>query len=63
MLLWRIDPLLGNETAVAMQRSGKDASTAIELLLEMVFSMCSVQRSYLEDNRSDPIEGGRIPPS
>jgi hypothetical protein len=59
--MWRIDSLLGkdletnNETAVAMQRRGKHASTTIELLLETAFSMCSLPRSYLEDNWGDPI--------
>jgi hypothetical protein len=60
MILWRIDPLLGkdletsNETiALVMQRSGKYASTATELLLETVFSTWSVPMSYLEDNWGD----------
>jgi hypothetical protein len=62
MLLWRIDPLIGKgletndeTTAVAMQRRGKDASKTRELLLEIVFSLWSVQRSYLEENWSDPV--------
>jgi hypothetical protein len=37
-------------TPVAMQRHGKRASTTVELLLETVFSMWSVTRSYLEDH-------------
>jgi hypothetical protein len=50
-----IYPLLGkiletsNETAsVVMQWSGKHASTTIELLLETVFSMWTMPRSYLK---------------
>jgi hypothetical protein len=42
-------------TAVVMQRRCKHASTTIELMLETVFSMWSVPRSYLEDNWGDPI--------
>jgi hypothetical protein len=30
-------------------------NTIIELLLETVFSVWSVPRSYLEDNRGDPV--------
>jgi hypothetical protein len=55
--MWRIHPLLGknletnNEaTTVAMQRLGKHASTTTESLLETMFSMWPVLRSYLEDN-------------
>jgi hypothetical protein len=58
--MWHIDPLIckdlerNNETkAVAMQWRGKHASTIIELMLETVFSMWSVLRSYLEDNWGD----------
>jgi hypothetical protein len=50
-MLWRIDPLLGKDletnkeiTAVAMQRSCKHAYTTMELLLETVFCIRSVQR-------------------
>jgi hypothetical protein len=60
VVLCLIDPLLGtdleisNETiAVVMQRSGKYASTTVELLPETVFSMWPVPRSYLEDNWGD----------
>jgi hypothetical protein len=56
-ILWRIDPMLGTDietnnktTAVAKQRRGKHASTTIDLLLETVFSIRSVQSSYLGDN-------------
>jgi hypothetical protein len=57
MILWRIDPLLGEDLeknneaiAVVTQRRGKHASTTIQLLLETVFSMWSVSRSYVEEN-------------
>jgi hypothetical protein len=49
-VLWRVDPLLGKDletnnetTAFAMQWRGKQSSTTIELLLEMVFSTRSMQ--------------------
>jgi hypothetical protein len=55
--MWRIDPLLdkylekNNETtAVAMQHASK-----IELLLETVFSVHSVQSGYKEDNWGVPV--------
>jgi hypothetical protein len=35
---------------VSKQRINKHASTEIELLLEMVFSIRSVQRDYEEEN-------------
>jgi hypothetical protein len=61
----RIVPLLGKDletkneiTAVAMQRRGKHAFTAIGLLLETVFSTWSVQRVYKEDNRGDSVSSG-----
>jgi hypothetical protein len=61
-VLWRTNPLLGkdpetnNETrAVAIQRRGKHASTKIVLLLGKVFSIRSVQTSYLEENWGDPV--------
>jgi hypothetical protein len=38
-----------------MQRRGKHTSTTIELLLETVFSIRSVQRSYKKDNWGDPV--------
>jgi hypothetical protein len=57
-----IDPLLGkdletnNETiAVAMQPRGYHSSTAIEFLLETVFSTPPVQRGYKEENWSEPV--------
>jgi hypothetical protein len=37
-----------------VQRHGKHTSTALELLLETVFSARSVQRSYLEDSLGYP---------
>jgi hypothetical protein len=62
LILWHVDALLGKDlktnnetTAVAMQQRGKHASTTIELLLETVFSMWSMPRSYLEDNLGDPV--------
>jgi hypothetical protein len=52
-ILWCIDRLLGKDlktnnrtTAVALQQCGKHTSTRTELLLEMVFSMWSLPRSY-----------------
>jgi hypothetical protein len=72
IILWHIVPLLGKvlethseTTAIAMQQHGKHASTTIELLLEMVFSMWSMPRSYLEDNWVTQLElfipcGGRF---
>jgi hypothetical protein len=63
IVLWCIDSLLGKDletnnetTAVAIQRCGKSTSTAIELLLETVFSTWSVQRGYKEDNWSDQVQ-------
>jgi hypothetical protein len=41
-------------TAITMQRRGRYASITIDLLLEMVFSIRSVQRGYKEENWSDP---------
>jgi hypothetical protein len=58
-ILWRIDPLLGKDletyetTPAAMQRSSKNASAAIELLLETVFSVRPVQSGCKEDNWGD----------
>jgi hypothetical protein len=61
-VLWLIDLLLDKDletknetTAVAMQRRDKHAYTAIELLLEKVFSARSEQRGYKEDNWGDPV--------
>jgi hypothetical protein len=54
--MWRIVPLLGKDleknetTAVAMHQHGKHVCTTKVLLLETVFSVWSVQRSYLKDN-------------
>jgi hypothetical protein len=50
------DLKINNETtAVAMQRHGKHTSTTKELLLEMVFSVQSVQSDYKADNWGDPV--------
>jgi hypothetical protein len=55
-VLWRIDPLLGKDlvtnneiTTAAMQLMGKHAFTTIELLLEKVFSIQSLQSGYKEE--------------
>jgi hypothetical protein len=57
-----IGPLLGRDlgtnnvtTAFVTQRRDKHPSTTIALLLGMVFSIRSVQMSYLEDNWGDPV--------
>jgi hypothetical protein len=47
-------PVNNETTAVAMQRSGKHAST-IELLLETVFSTRPVQRGCKEENLGYPV--------
>jgi hypothetical protein len=60
--MWHIDPLLGKDlkrnnetTAIAMQWHSKHTSTTTELLLETVFSIQSMQRSYLEGNWGNPV--------
>jgi hypothetical protein len=65
-ILWRTDPLLGKDvetnekTTVAMQRSGKDAYTTIDLLLETLFSTRYVQKGYKADNWGDLVSYGRL---
>jgi hypothetical protein len=66
-MLWHIDLLLDKDlktknktTALAMQWHGKYASTTIELLLETVFSMLSVQRGYKEDTWGHPVLSKRL---
>jgi hypothetical protein len=66
-ILWRIEQLLNKDletnnetTTVAVQRRGKHASAAIDLLLETVFYMWSVPRSYLENNLGEPVRQNRV---
>jgi hypothetical protein len=62
-ILWRIHPLLGKDletnnetTAIGIKRRGKHPTTTIELLLETVFSVWSVQSGCKEDNLGEPVQ-------
>jgi hypothetical protein len=45
---------------VSKQQISKHASTTIELLLETLFSIWSVQSGYKEDNWGNPVSNSKI---